>query len=238
RASLALWCGNNENQWLAGRAAPHTLACGRRTYHEILATICAQLDPSRPYWPSSPWGGRDPNSETSGDRHSWDIALHQDNDVRVGYRAYTGDRAKFVSEYGFLAPPVEDSLRHFLHEEEMAIDSPAWRFHDNTFERGVTRHAISRYFGQRAECLPLNQYLLLAQAYQAEAYRYTLGHFRRRKPLTAGALFWMYSDCWGATSGWTIIDYYLNRKPSYYSVRSIFAPLAATFIEEANGLSL
>ncbi|MHB0879237.1 MAG: glycoside hydrolase family 2 protein, partial [Anaerolineae bacterium] len=44
RASLALWCGNNENQWLAGRAAPHTLACGRRTYHEILATICAQLD--------------------------------------------------------------------------------------------------------------------------------------------------------------------------------------------------
>jgi beta-mannosidase len=37
-------------------------------------------------------------------------------------------------------------------------------------------------------------------------------------------LFWMYNDSWGEV-GWTIIDYYLRRKPSWYFVRRAFAPL-------------
>ncbi|MGI6208182.1 MAG: glycoside hydrolase family 2 protein, partial [Anaerolineae bacterium] len=153
RASLALWCGNNENQWIAGRVAPHTSHCGRPTYHEMLPRVCAELDPSRYYWPSSPWGGVDPNSERLGDRHSWDIALNPDLDVRTGFRAYTADRAKFISEYGFLAPPVEASLPKFLPEDQLRLGSPAWQLHENTFDRGVVRHAVRRYFGRDPESL-------------------------------------------------------------------------------------
>ena len=39
-----------------------------------------------------------------------------------------------------------------------------------------------------------------------------------------GSLFWMYNDCWGEV-GWTILDYYLRRKLSWYFVRRAFAPL-------------
>ena len=45
----------------------------------------------------------------------------------------------------------------------------------------------------------------------------------RSLPECRGALFWMYDDCWGEV-GWTIIDYYLARKPSYYAVKRAFAP--------------
>jgi len=34
----------------------------------------------------------------------------------------------------------------------------------------------------------------------------------------------MYNDCWGEV-GWTIIDYYLRRKPSWYFVRRAYAPM-------------
>jgi beta-mannosidase len=34
----------------------------------------------------------------------------------------------------------------------------------------------------------------------------------------------MYSDCWGEI-GWTIIDYYLRRKPSFYFVKRAFKPV-------------
>jgi sugar phosphate isomerase/epimerase len=34
----------------------------------------------------------------------------------------------------------------------------------------------------------------------------------------------MYNDCWGEV-GWTIIDYYLRRKPSFYGVKRAFEPV-------------
>jgi beta-mannosidase len=43
-------------------------------------------------------------------------------------------------------------------------------------------------------------------------------------PKNDGAIFWMYNDTWGEV-GWTIIDYYLDRKPSFYYVKRAFAPL-------------
>ena len=239
RASLVLWCGNNENQWIFRNRIPNPGPLyGWRIYHEVLPQACAHLDPTRPYWPSSPYGGLDCNSERLGDRHAWDISLGQDDVGRVRYKDYGADRGKFISEYGFLAPPVRDALERCLPADEIAVGSPSWDFHNNTFERGVVGTALREHFGREMEELSLEDYLLLAQAFQAEAYCYTLSHFRRRKFATSGTLFWMYSDCWGATAGWTIVDYYLNRKPSFYGVQRAFAPLMVSFREEANGLSI
>ena len=39
-----------------------------------------------------------------------------------------------------------------------------------------------------------------------------------------GALIWSYSDCWGET-GWSILDYYLRRKASYYWMRRACMPV-------------
>ena len=40
-----------------------------------------------------------------------------------------------------------------------------------------------------------------------------------------GALVWQLNDCWPVTS-WSICDYYLRRKPAYYAMARVLAPLA------------
>jgi beta-mannosidase len=46
----------------------------------------------------------------------------------------------------------------------------------------------------------------------------------------------MYSDCWGAV-GWTVVDYYLRKKPSYYFVRRAFEPVLASIEQEDRHLA-
>ena len=162
------------------------------------------------------------------------------------YRHYRHDRSKFASEYGFLAPPVHETLESALPADELYVGSPSWQFHANRFETGIPvggaptvfEQAFEKLFKRPREGMDLDTFVRLAQAWQAEAYRYSLSHFRRRKFLTSGTLFWMYNDCWVASSGWTIIDYYLRRKPSYYMVRRVFAPEMLSFAEQEGGLSL
>ena len=63
RASLALWCGNNEMEWgwvEWGWDVPENLGLKRaydQMFHHLLPDICAAEDPDRAYWPSSPSSG-------------------------------------------------------------------------------------------------------------------------------------------------------------------------------------
>jgi beta-mannosidase len=52
-----------------------------------------------------------------------------------------------------------------------------------------------------------------------------------------GSLFWMFNDCWGEI-GWTIVDYYLRRKPSWYFVRRAFAPVRLILRSNGNQINL
>jgi beta-mannosidase len=135
-----------------------------------------------------------------------------------------------MSEFGILAPPPLDSLRRYLPPDQIARGSAAWEVHNNHFEKGTNQEALKRYW-RPAEELSLEQFVRFSQMIQAEALKFALEHWRRRKFLTAGALFWMYADCWGEV-GWTIIDYCLNRKPSYYAVKRALAPVFVSFKEE------
>jgi beta-mannosidase len=46
-----------------------------------------------------------------------------------------------------------------------------------------------------------------------------------QKRLCGGALVWQLNDCWPVTS-WSIIDYYQRKKPAYYAMRRVLAPIA------------
>ena len=238
---IALWCGNNENQWIHYQRRPSgggaERCFGERLYDELLPDLCARLDPTRPYWPSSPYGGEDPNSELLGDRHAWNISIGAPTVAeRVDYTRYALDRGKFISEFGIIAPPSLDSLRRCLPPEEFARDSESWAFHTNRFEKGTLGEALKRYW-RPAEELSLDDYVRFGQMIQAEALKFSLEHWRRRKFRTAGALFWMYADCWGE-AGWTVIDYYLNRKPSYYAVKRAFAPALVSLAAAGEGVEV
>jgi len=244
-ACLALWCGNNEDQWMH-----HGYATGHgespRPYYAdllwegVLPEVCARLDPTRPYWPGSPFGGDedgdgDPNSEQRGDRHSWGVTLQYPMlEERVDYEGYARDEGKFSSEFGVLSPAPLASLRQFLPPDEIYRGSSSWAFHDNVEERGTIEAALRAYW-RPAEDLDLPDYLLYGQVIQGEALAFALEHWRRRAFRTGGSLFWMYDDCWGATSGWTVVDYYLRAKPSYYYVRRAYAPILVSIGPATDG---
>jgi len=42
----------------------------------------------------------------------------------------------------------------------------------------------------------------------------------------------MYNDSWPVTHGWTIVDYYLRKKPAYHPVRRALAPVTVVVAEE------
>jgi beta-mannosidase len=80
------------------------------------------------------------------------------------------------------------------------------------------------------------EYIRAGQMIQAEALKFSIEHWRRRKFRTAGVLFWMYNDCW-CEVGWTIIDYYLNRKASYWAVKRAYAPVLVSPQDEGDAVA-
>ncbi|RMD78168.1 MAG: beta-mannosidase, partial [Lentisphaerae bacterium] len=235
--SIALWCGNNENLWgfknwwgndRFDYPDKRLKLGGYHLYSQILPELCLDLDPQRPYWPGSPAGGHTPQDETEGDVHWWHPAtMHPDISRRYRDEVYDECRARFVSEYGVIGPCHLDSWREYLHPGEMDPEHPVARLHINRFEEETIPAAI-RYHYTDPEHLDLAQYIRYGQAFQALLYGRSLEAIRFRKgdPVDdcAGALFWMYDDCWGET-GWTPIDYYLRRKPAYYWIKKAFHPL-------------
>ncbi|HYD10611.1 MAG TPA: hypothetical protein VEA78_10945, partial [Acidimicrobiales bacterium] len=128
--SLALWCGNNENQWLGGLGAwgqlPRIL--GERLYDVVLPAAVADEDPGRPYWPSSPWGSeRNKSGDADGDSHHWNV-WHGEGD----WVHYAKARPRFVSEFGFAGPPDLRTLEGCLDHDDLGVDTPAMRWHDKT----------------------------------------------------------------------------------------------------------
>ena len=223
-ASLALWCGNNECTWLIGGSAIYS--------SELLPDICRAYDPVRAYWPGSPFGGVEPNSETSGDYHWWGKGGPAESaDLRYGQSAADACRARFVSEFGALGPPVLASIRQYLKSDELSPESVAWRIHTNmsdTSAHGSAIEAQIRHHYGSPDGLAVPQYLIYGQMCQAILHGRVVEALRFRKgdPKNAcqGALVWSYNDTWGEI-GWSIVDHYGRRKPSYYWFRRAAAPI-------------
>ena len=231
---IVLWCGNNENDWgfyekLWGMRKEQYL--GATIYHRILPEVCATLDTQRPYWPSSPFGGDNPNSENQGDRHSWDTCSAKLED-KPGQR---WDNGRFISEFGFQAPPVLRTIQDFAGAEDDFL-SPVMRHHNRAGEEamGNILRLTSHYLPQASG---LEKTVVSTQACQGELLREAIEHWRRRKFKTSGVLVWQLNDCWPATS-WSLIDYWHNPKAAYYAVRRAFAPVLLSLVHQEHHIHI
>jgi beta-mannosidase len=212
--SLVLWCGNNECQWLERKGGK---LAGERLYAEVLPAVCAELDPSRPYWPSSPFGGEDPNSPTQGDQHLWTPWWEWRHPN--AQRNFPG---RFLSEFGFQAPPAMETIRRYVPSSGNHMQSRVMEHHNCAWE-GTERlyRLLSIYF--RVPC-SMEDTVYLMQLMQGEAVKAGVEGWRARKFMTAGTLFWQLNDCWPVTS-WSCIDYEHRPKALYYYARRFFAPV-------------
>lgn len=224
---IVLWCGNNENQWL-GRYYVARRGGGRlsglKIYDEILPRLCKRLIPTTPYWPSSPYGGADPNSESEGDRHNWEVwSWWQD------YHHYLRDRGRFLSEFGWQAPPTLEHFREYVSTgvEDLSPQSRVVEAHEKQVE------GLERLYRFLAAHYPVKEdfelFTLYCQLNQGEALKTAVQHWRSRMFKTSGCLIWQLDDCWPVIS-WSLIDYGLNPKPAYYFVKRAFKPVITPLI--------
>lgn len=231
---IVLWCGNNEDYQVAESAHvfdptdQRDLATSafpaRALYERLLPEVCARLDPDRPYWPASPYGGSPVNDPTVGDRHVWDIW----HGSMAEYREYGRYAGRFVSEFGMQALPDGETIRAFAPPDERYGQSETIEFH-NKAGGGARRLAVYLADTVRAP-IDFPDYLYATQLVQAEALATAIRDWRRRwrgpgREGTAGALIWQLEDCWPGVS-WAIIDYFERPKPSFYAVRRALARVA------------
>ena len=239
--SLLVWCGNNELEWGAwdwgydhGRAHPDYAL-----FHLELPRIFAREDPSRPYWPSSPYSPNNlpPNMPTIGDQHPWHVSIMED---RENFYAYRQDVSRFPNEGGALGCSSPATLRQFLPENERHYLSQSWEYHDNEINSRANSLMNEEWFatwlGMKPGDLSLDDYAFYSGALQAEALLEYINNFRRRMWSTSSAIFWMYNDSWPVTHGWTTVDYYLRHKLAYHVVRRAFDPIQVIPALEDNHL--
>jgi beta-mannosidase len=247
RPSLAIWVGNNENDWVEDvtrwQEPGHDFP-GKSLYHRLLPQITARLDPARPYWPSSPYGGNDHNGEQAGDAHNWSV-WHGNVAPRrfgeeprrdwspegVSYRHYGEDQSRFISEFGIHALPVLETLRRNVPESELYFGSPGLLFRNKDNPKDKGNMLMQAHTGLPRD---LSEYIDFSMITQAEGLKFGIEHFRRRMFHCSGALVWQWNDCWPGLT-WAVLDYYTFPKAGYFYLKRAFAPVMASFKQEAAG---
>lgn len=241
---VALWCGNNEDYQLAHSIGVYqpdfqgdfaaTAFPARALYERVLPEVCATLDPTRPYWPGSPFGGPDANDPTLGDRHTWDVW----HGPMADYHDYPRFAGRFVSEFGMQALPALETIESVTPAPERYPESRTVEHHNKAGE-GSRRLAVYLSDNFRVPC-DLPDAIYLTQLLQAEALAAAYRGWRRRwagigRYGTAGALVWQLDDCWPVTS-WAIVDSALRPKPAYFVVRRELAPIVLGLARSRNGM--
>ncbi|MBW4329931.1 hypothetical protein KY084_03455 [Stakelama sp. CBK3Z-3] len=239
--SIALWCGNNENQamqFFDDRATGRTtLLEGLRIYDELMPQLLSTLDPGRPYWPGSPSGGPSPNSMRGGDVHDWTVwhgvppvpdtepvGEFNTASASIAYTRYNEDMARFVSEFGIQGAPDIGTLKRWMAPQDMAPGSAGLlgRIKDDTDKAAAMMAPVT------GAPTTIEDYVDFTMLTQAEGLKFGIEHFRRRRPHCSGALIWQHNDCWPCVS-WSLVDYDGVAKAAWYSVARAFFPVLASF---------
>ena len=230
--SLVLWNGNNENTWGSvdwgwpGRL--NGQGWGDLYYSELLPRVLAELDPTRPYSPASPYSFGDyrhPNDERYGTMHIWDVWN------RADYTGYARYKPRFVAEFGFQAPPAWSSLTAVVHDEPLDPFGPQMLVHQKAnlgnakLERG--------WKGHLPDPVTIEDWHWTTQLNQAHAIRFGVEHFRSLTPHNTGTILWQLNDNWPVVS-WAAVDFAERRKPLWYALRAAYAPRLATLQPRAS----
>lgn len=242
-ACLVWWTGDNEN----GMDGDEDMVDygGRRSALRAIGPVLEQLDPNRPFLPSSPYGGRPYGSITRGTTHNTNyigewfsyIRHHDMQDYRTYFDGYL---SRFCAEEPVMGMPSAASLRKFLTDEDIFGDDEGMlRFHTkNNPSEAFREFQIYDYLCAITDKLlgaprcPEDK-IAKRQYVQYEWVRITMELYRREKWFSSGLIYWMLNDCWPAC-GWAIIDYYARPKAAWYGFRRAAAPVVVS-IDEENG---
>lgn len=237
---LMWWSGDNENA--VNGCDTDADYRGRRSAFRGIAPVLYRLDPNRDYLPSSPYGGKKYASNTVGTTHNTqylgdDVFPYMMGDDCSDYRQFWKKfRARFLAEEPQLGAVSKGTLLRFAIPEDIYGESDGmWNYHTQSnpalkqtiFE--LTDSFAKKVLGEYASA---EDRFFKLRYLQYEWVRLSLEQLRRELWFTSGVLFWMLNDCWPASSGWSIIDYYNKPKDAYYAVKRLSADRVLSFDEE------
>ena len=243
--SLALWCGNNENDegwhnWGWQKQFNYSKSDStqvwtdyKKVFHEMIPHTLDSLlsKDNNNYWPSSPsigWGRKE--SLLQGDSHYWGVWWGKEP-----FEMYQKKVGRFMSEYGFQSMPAIETLEKVLAKEDFNFSSEAFKNHQKhpTGFETITEY-MARDFPVPSS---IENYGYVSQLLQAYGMKTAIEAHRLAKPYCMGSLYWQFNDCWPVTS-WSTLDYYGNWKASHYQVKESFAPIVLLFSESDKVISI
>ncbi|WP_347922166.1 glycoside hydrolase family 2 protein [Pontimicrobium sp. SW4] len=223
-ASIALWCGNNENSegwhrwgWQDGRQQEEKDEIWGnylKVFDSILPNTVANLTDTD-YWESSPKYGRgNPKYEFEGDAHDWWI-WHD------GYPfEHLEERVpRFMSEFGMQSFPSYEVINYINQSDSLEITSVGFKNH----QKHVRGFQLIDEYMKRDFPVATNpeDYVYMSQLLQAYGITKGLEAQRRAKPYNMGTLYWQLNDCWPSIS-WSSIDFFGNWKALHYKTKKAF----------------
>jgi len=243
--SIALWCGNNENDegwhnW--GWQKQHHYSASdstqiwedyKKVFHKLIPEKLSELLPEneRRYWSSSPstgWGRKE--SLLQGDLHYWGVWWGKEP-----FEMYENKVGRFVSEYGFQGMPSLTTIQAMQTEEPLSLTNPTVRSHQ---KHPIGFETIQEYM-ERDFVVPkdFEDYIYVSQLLQARGMKIAMEAHRRAMPYCMGTLYWQLNDCWPVTS-WSSIDYSGKWKAFHYQAKESFAPQLISFAEQNKQLDI
>jgi len=236
--SIVIWVGNNEIEsgwfhWGWKEQLPAKLWDDYlKIFYGVLPEVCASLDPSRPYWPSSPSSKLedDPESQKMGDLHYWQV-WH----ASLPFSEYEKQFPRFMSEYGFQSFPQLETVNTYTVPADHDIKSPVMMAHQR-HPRGnqLIREYMLREYPEPKD---FESFLYVSQVLQAEGIKIGAEHLRRIMPHNMGSLFWQINDCWPVAS-WSSIDYTGRWKALQYYARRFYSEILVSPHEENGNLNV
>lgn len=223
---LMWWTGDNENA-VDGNDKMKNYK-GRTSAYKAIAPALRKYDPRRRFLPSSPYGGDKYASKTVGTTHntqylSYIFSYFEKPDLSDYKEVFEKYLARFVAEEPVMGACNLPTLRKFMTDDDIfGENTDMWHFH-NQSNPALSRDLLdyNLMFAEKVlgkfENTTDRFFKLKYIAY--EWIRITLEKFRRNKWFSGGIIYWMLNDCWPASCGWALIDYYCRPKPSYYAFR-------------------
>lgn len=231
--SIALWCGNNENemmqQWEIFETADTEVLLEEyeSLFKTAIADVVAREDPTRLYWPSSPSSGieaTDPQASERGDVHYWDV-WHGGKP----FADYLTVRPRFVSEFGYQSFPSTELLSTVIPTDSFNPTAPLMEHHQRHPDgNGLILSRMADHFR-----IPFDfaDFVRLSQIQQGIAIKTAVEHWRRQKPYSMGAIFWQLNDLWPVAS-WSSIEYGGRWKALQYVSKRFFDELLVSFHDD------
>ena len=205
--SLIMWGGGNES--------PHPTDA----VMDMIGRLCYELDGTRPFHRSDPWGGN----------------LHN-YDVYWGWQPLERNLSLtscFIGEFGLASAPNYESVQRYLPEYEKDVwpapEGGSFEHHTPVFNTREDMKRLSHYVGDFVANDSMENFILGTQMAQATGIRHTLELARIRWPEATGVCYYKLTDVYPGCS-WSSIDWYGVPKLGYYIFQDSYQPLHACVI--------